>query len=137
MNATSRRQPIELGDDNRAPVDRRPLQGRLQLRPALERIGALGRLDLGEGLGDLVAFGRAEALDGGLLAFKAETGLALLLGAKRGCRRRSACSCQLYVTTVLRFCKTCRLAREEARIDQLASRRARPGVDCKSWACIL
>ena len=87
-------QPVELGHDDRAPVGGRPLQRRLELRPALERIGALGGLDLGEGLGDVVALGGAEALDRGLLAFEAEAGLALLLGAKRGCRRRLACSCR-------------------------------------------
>ena len=47
------RQAIELGDDDRALVGGRPLQRRLELRPALEGVGTLGGLDLGEGLGDL------------------------------------------------------------------------------------
>ena len=74
------RQAVELGHDNRASVERRPLQRRLELRPPVECIGTLGGLDLGEGLGDLVAFGRTETLDRGLLALKAETGLPLFLG---------------------------------------------------------
>jgi hypothetical protein len=47
-------------------------QRRLQLRPALERIGPLRGLDLGENLGDRVALGGAETLDRGLLALEAE-----------------------------------------------------------------
>ena len=81
MNATSRLQPIELGHDDRALVGGRPPQRRLELRPALERIRALRGLNLGEGLGDGVALGRAEALDRGFLRVQAKAGLALLLGA--------------------------------------------------------
>ena len=68
------RQAVELRHDNRALVGRRPLQRRLELRPALERVGALGGLDLGKGLGDGVALGRAETLDRGLLALQAKPG---------------------------------------------------------------
>ena len=64
-------QAIELGHDNWTSVKRRPLQRGLQLRPPVECICTLGGLDLGEDLGDLIAFGRTETLDGGLLALKA------------------------------------------------------------------
>ena len=80
MNATSRDRRSSLATTIGHLIGRRPLQRRLQLRPALERIGTLGGLDLGEGLDDLIALGGAEALDRGLLALKAEAGLALLLG---------------------------------------------------------
>ena len=74
-------EPVELGGDHRAFVGRRAVQRGLELRPPFQCIGALRGLDFGIGLDDLVAFSGAEALNCGQLAFKAETGLPLLLGA--------------------------------------------------------
>ena len=79
MNATSRLS--RSSGDHRAFVGRRAVQRGLELRPPFQCIGALRGLDFGIGLDDLVAFSGAEALNCGQLAFKAETGLPLLLGA--------------------------------------------------------
>ena len=73
-------QPVELGDGDLALGLLRRLQRGLQLRPAVERIGALAGLDLGELGDDLEAFGLGEGGDGLALRFEAEAGAALLLG---------------------------------------------------------
>jgi hypothetical protein len=61
------REPVELGDGDRArlSVAAGASQGGGQLRAAVERVGALVRLDLRELRGDLEALGLGEADDGG------------------------------------------------------------------------
>ena len=58
------REAVQFRHDNWAPVERRSLQRGLEVRPTFQRISALGRLNLGKGLDDLVSLGSAEALDG-------------------------------------------------------------------------
>ncbi len=78
MNVT--REPVELGDGDRArlPVAAGASQGGGELRAAVERIGALARLDLSELGGDLEALGLGEAGDGGALGVEPEPRAALL-----------------------------------------------------------
>ena len=59
--ATSRRQPIELGTHTEASLALRCLECCRELRPAIERISALPGLDLGVLGGDLQALGLGEA----------------------------------------------------------------------------
>ena len=80
MNATSRREPVQLGDGDFALGLLRRLQRGLQLRPALQRVAALAGLDLGELGDDGEAFGGGEAGDSLALGFKAKTRAALLPG---------------------------------------------------------
>ena len=80
MNATSRLRAIELGDRDLALGLLGRLQRRLQLRPALERVGALAGLDLGELADDLEAFRRGKGCNGLALSLEPEAGAALLLG---------------------------------------------------------
>ena len=53
-------EPVELGDGNFTLRLLRRLQGRLQLRPTVERVRTLAGLDLGELGDDLEAFGLGE-----------------------------------------------------------------------------
>ena len=73
-------EPVELGHGNFTPGLLGRLQRGLQLRPPVERIAALARLDLGELGDDLEAFGLGKAGNSLALGFKAEARAALLLG---------------------------------------------------------
>ena len=71
------REPIELGDDDGATRLLRGGQSRRKLRPALQRIGALARLDLDELARDGETLAFAELGDGPTLRFQAQAGAAL------------------------------------------------------------
>jgi hypothetical protein len=77
-------QPIELCDHDRAllPVSARFGQGGAKLRAAVERVGALARLDLSELGGDLEALSLGEAGDGGALGVEPEPRAALFASAR-------------------------------------------------------
>ena len=77
-------QAVELRDDNRGLELPGGGQGGGELRPAIERVGALARLDLAEGLGQGVAFGLGKAGERGLLRFEAEAGASLAGGRNAG-----------------------------------------------------
>jgi hypothetical protein len=112
--APSREEPVELGDDHRAALAAGDCEGTGELRPPLERIGALagGCLDeLGE---ESKAGGLGEAGDGGLLRLDAEAGAALPLGRDpvvgdggrhrrllRSSYKRHTTVCRLYVEKTL------------------------------------
>ena len=55
-----------------------------ELRPAVERVGALAGLDLGEGLDQVEALGLGEAGERGLLRLEAKAGAALAGGRYAG-----------------------------------------------------
>ena len=80
MNATSRRQPVELGHRNLALGLLGRLQRRLQLRPALQCIGSFAGLDLSEFGDDLEALGLGERLSRPRAGLQPKAGTALLLG---------------------------------------------------------
>ena len=91
MNVT--REPVELGDGDRArlSVAAGAGQGGGELRAAVERVGALARLDLSELGGDLEALGLGEAGDGGALSVNAKPRAALLAGADPEIAPSAAC----------------------------------------------
>ena len=72
MKCTSRLQAVELGDDDRRAVQARVLDGALELRAALQRVGALAGLDLLEGRDERDPFLLAEAGDGVALRIEAD-----------------------------------------------------------------
>jgi hypothetical protein len=74
------RQAIELGDRHWRLEPLRRLQGRVQLRPAVQRVAALARLDLGELGDDIEALRGGEGGNGGALGLEAQAGPTLLLG---------------------------------------------------------
>ena len=76
------REPIELGDgDGRLALPAGLGQCGGELRAAIERVGALARLDLDELGDDLEPLGLGEPGDGGALGVNAEPGAALLASA--------------------------------------------------------
>lgn len=77
MKATSRREPVELGDDDGAAGLLRRRQSSRELRPALQRIGAFAGLDLDILTRDCETFALAELGDGTTLRFEAQAGAAL------------------------------------------------------------
>ena len=94
-------EPIELGDDDRRAVQTGVLERGLELRPALERVGALAGLDLLEGRRRAEALGLAEA--GDCLQLRIETDIA---GRPwRGGYRRLRVSWHLHITNVSCFYK--------------------------------
>jgi hypothetical protein len=62
-------EPIQLGKNDRGFVLARHLEGGCQLRPAVERVGALTRLSL-QGLDQVIALGLGETSQPGLLCLK-------------------------------------------------------------------
>ena len=82
MKCTSRDEPIELGDGNgRLALPAGLGQGGGELRAAVERVGALARLDLSEFGGDLETLSLGKAGDGGALGVEPEPRAALLASA--------------------------------------------------------
>ena len=73
-------QPVELGDAYGSLGALRCLERCRQLRPPVERVSALPRLDFGVLAGDLQALGLGEGLDGSALRLQAETRTPLLSG---------------------------------------------------------
>ena len=71
-------EPVEFGHDDRTPELARPVQGQAQLRPEIERIGALARFDLDMFGCDDKPFARGEAGNGLALRLDAEARPALL-----------------------------------------------------------
>jgi hypothetical protein len=71
-------QAVELGYDDRRLELPGCGQRRGELRTPVEGVGALAGLDLGEGLGQDVAFGLGEAGERRGLSFKTKTGAAWL-----------------------------------------------------------
>ena len=81
MNATSARQPVELGHSDGSLGLLRRLQCRLEFGPAVERISTFAGFDLGVFGDDLEAFSRGERGDSLALRLQAKAGAALLLAA--------------------------------------------------------
>ena len=73
-------QPIELGDDDGATSSLCSCQGCRELRPALQRIGALAGFDLDELVSDGETLALAELGDGTTLRFQAQAGASLPSG---------------------------------------------------------
>jgi hypothetical protein len=75
-------EPVELSDDNRNPFAVMAGIGErgLKLRPTVERVGALPRLDLDKLGLDREPLGLGESGDGGPLRLEAETRAALFCG---------------------------------------------------------
>ena len=96
-------QPIELGDDDGAAGALGSCQSCRELRPPLQGIGALARLDLDELAYEGKALALAELDDGTTLRFQAQAGATLPSGRQRGCRRsplRSIDRSQLQFETI-------------------------------------
>ena len=72
------RQPVELGHDHRAFGFARGFQRRSKLRPTVEGVRTLARLDLDELGGDLDPLGLRKAGAGGALCLDAKARTALL-----------------------------------------------------------
>ena len=70
-------EPVQLGDDDRAFAAPRLIEGGAQLRPQIEGVRALARLDLDILADELEAFVRGEAPDHLPLRLQAEAGLTL------------------------------------------------------------
>jgi hypothetical protein len=72
-------EPVELGDDDRAGLVDLPggLERGGELGPAVERVGTLAGLDLGEAMDDVEALLGGEVGDGLALGFEADAALAL------------------------------------------------------------
>jgi hypothetical protein len=73
-------EPVELRHNDRRALALRPGsgEGRLELRPAIESVSALSRLNLGEGRGEGKALSLGEAGQRGGLPLEPEPGAALL-----------------------------------------------------------
>ncbi len=66
------REPVELGDDDRAFAGATGGQSRGELGPPIQRVRALACLDLDELGGELESLGLRKALDGYFLGFDSE-----------------------------------------------------------------
>jgi hypothetical protein len=73
-------QTVELRHDDRFLRLPGVGEGRRELGPPIQGVASLSRLYLAVVAGDLVAVLGAEGMDGSLLGFKAQAGLALLAG---------------------------------------------------------
>ena len=80
MKCTSRLSRSSFDYDHRTLGFARGFDGNGKLRPAIEGVGALPRLDLGKGFDDPPALYLRKAPDGFTLGLNSQPGCALLLG---------------------------------------------------------